>query len=138
MRSPLAPRFRLYIGSKGKTIPNPIRSMKAVRKITRIEGFLMNNKQPLTRRLQAESATTSAKSICGRLPVKREGSTQLQQRRRAIYMAQSAKAAAQLCDHTCPCLNSGPLSIQLPSRVARCAEHTQNFVARVAVPSHGL
>src|SRR6266704_1166561 len=72
MRSPLAPRFRLYIGSNGKTIPNPIRSMKTVRKMTRTEGFLMNNKQPLTRRLQAQSATTSAESMCERLTVKRE------------------------------------------------------------------
>src|SRR6266567_1879893 len=143
MRSPLAPRFRLYIGSNGKTIPNPIRSMKTVRKMTRTEGFLMNNKQPLTRRLQAESATTSAKSICGRLPVKREGKHPAPTKA-ADYAAQSAKAAAQLCDHTCPCLNSGPLSIQLPSHVARCVEHTQNFqgfggriIKRCAGPKRG-
>ena len=144
MRSPLAPRFRLYIGSNGKTIPNPIRSIKTVRKMTRTEGFLMNKRQPLTRRLQAQSATTSAKSICERLPVKREGSTPPQQRRRAIYMAQSAKSAAQLCDHTCPCLNTGPLSVQLPSHVARCVEHTQHFqgfggriIKRCAGPKRG-
>src|SRR6266571_4721875 len=102
MRSPLAPRFRLYIGSNGKTIPNPIRSMKTVRKMTRTEGFLMNKRQPLTRRLQAQSATTSAKSICERLPVKREGKHPAPTNA-AGYMAQSAKAAAQLCDHRyCP------------------------------------
>src|SRR6266849_4014336 len=93
MRSPLAPRFRLYIGSNGKTIPNPIRSMKTVRKMTRTEGFLMNKRQPLTWRLQAESATTSAKSICECLPVKREDKHQAP--KAADYAAQSATKEAQ-------------------------------------------
>jgi hypothetical protein len=71
IRKPCAPKCRLYTGISGTTIPNPIRSMKTVRKITKTDGFLMRKPSKTRGPPKSRHKTTSPESMGARFRVKR-------------------------------------------------------------------